>query len=296
MTTSSIKRIGVVLKAHQPDALRTMCELVTWLAARDLTLVGGPEIERDAIAKQTGCAVAEVEPEKMAANVDLVLVLGGDGTMIATSRLVGDTEVAVLGINFGGLGYLAEFRIEELYTALESILAGNYRLDKRVMLSVELPGDTQGAPQANHRVLNDVVINKSALARIIEIEAYLNGQFVNSFRADGLIVSTPTGSTAYNLSAGGPVIFPSMNAIVITPICPFTLSNRPIVVPDDAVIELRLKTDKEDVALTLDGQVGFPLKVDDQVVIRKSKTTFNLVQPMNRNYFDVLRDKLRWGR
>ena len=296
MTTSSIKRIGVVLKAHQPDALKTMCELATWLAARGLTLVGGPEIEREAIEHQTGCAVAEVEPETMAANVDLVLVLGGDGTMIATSRLVGDTEVPVLGINFGGLGYLAEFRIEELYTALESILSGNYRLDKRVMLSVELPGDMQGAQPANHRVLNDVVINKSALARIIEIEAYLNGQFVNSFRADGLIVSTPTGSTAYNLSAGGPVIFPSMNAIVITPICPFTLSNRPIVVPDDAVIELCLKTDKEEVALTLDGQVGFSLKVDDRVVIRKSNTTFNLVQPMNRNYFDVLRDKLRWGR
>lgn len=272
-----------------------MCELTVWLAERRLTLVGGPEIEREAISKQTGCVVAEVPPEKLAANVDLVLVLGGDGTMIATSRMVADTEVPVLGINFGGLGYLAEFRIEELYTALESILSGNYRLDKRVMLAVQLPGDIKG-DQAGHRVLNDVVINKSALARIIEIEAYLNDQFVNSFRADGLIVSTPTGSTAYNLSAGGPVIFPSMNAVVITPICPFTLSNRPIVVPDDATIELRLKTDKEDVALTLDGQVGFPLKVDDRVVIRKSKTTFNLVQPMNRNYFDVLRDKLRWGR
>jgi NAD+ kinase len=292
MTTSPIKHIGIVLKAHQADALKTMCELAVWMAERGLTLVGGPEIERDAIAKQTGCAVNEVEPESLAANVDLIVVLGGDGTMIATSRMVADTDVPVLGINFGGLGYLAEFRIEELYTALESILSGNYRLDKRVMLSVKLPGEAQ----AVHRVLNDVVINKSALARIIEIEAYLNDQFVNSFRADGLIVSTPTGSTAYNLSAGGPVIFPSMNAIVITPICPFTLSNRPIVVPDDATIELRLKTDKEDVALTLDGQVGFPLKVDDRVVIRKSKTTFNIVQPMNRNYFDVLRDKLRWGR
>ena len=293
MTTSSIKRIGIVLKPHQPDALKTMCELTGWLAARDLTLVGGPEIERAAIAKQTGCLVAEIEPEKLATNVDLVLVLGGDGTMIATSRLIGDTEVPVLGINFGGLGYLAEFRIEELYEALESILSGKYRLDKRVMLSVELAGAEE---KTRNRVLNDVVINKSALARIIEIEAYLNDQFVNSFRADGLIVSTPTGSTAYNLSAGGPVIFPSMNAVVITPICPFTLSNRPIVVPDDATIELRLMTDKEDVALTLDGQVGFPLKVNDRVIIRKSKTTFNLVQPMNRNYFDVLRDKLRWGR
>jgi NAD+ kinase len=235
-----------------------------------------------------------VEAEKLAANVDLVLVLGGDGTMIATARMMGDEEVPVLGINFGGLGYLAEFRIEELYTALESILAGNYRLDKRVMLAVELLRGQER--MTSNRVLNDVVINKSALARIIEIEAYLNQQFVNSFRADGLIVSTPTGSTAYNLSAGGPVIFPSMNAVVITPICPFTLSNRPIVVPDNAFIELCLKTEKEDVALTLDGQVGFPLQADDRVVIRKSQTTFNIVQPTNRNYFDVLRDKLRWGR
>ena len=264
------------------------------MAKRGISLIGGPEIERQRIEQQTGCAVEEIAPESLAASVDLILVLGGDGTMIATARQMGDTEVPVLGVNYGGLGYLAEFRIEELYSALESILAGNYRLDKRVMLAVELMRGDESV--ARNRVLNDVVINKSALARIIEIEAYLSQQFVNSFRADGLIVSTPTGSTAYNLSAGGPVIFPSMNAVVITPICPFTLSNRPIVVPDNSIIELRLKTDQEDVALTLDGQVGLPLKVEDRVVINKSKTTFNLVQPMNRNYFDVLRDKLRWGR
>ena len=291
---SSIKRIGIVLKPHQPEALKTICELVVWLAERNIKLVGTPDIERERIEHQTGCGVDQLEPAKIAAEVDLILVLGGDGTMIATARMVGNQEVPVLGINYGGLGYLAEFRIEELYTALESILSGNYRLDRREMLDVEVTSGN--APPQLSRVLNDVVINKSALARIIEIEAYFNHQFVNSFRADGLIVSTPTGSTAYNLSAGGPVIFPSMNAIVITPICPFTLSNRPIVVPDDAEIELLLKTDNEEVALTLDGQVGFPLKVEDRVTIRKSRTTFNLIQPMNRNYFDVLRDKLRWGR
>jgi NAD+ kinase len=291
---SSITRIGIVLKPHQPEALKTICELVVWLAARGIKLVGGPELEREQIEHQTGCPVDEINREKLAGDVDLMLVLGGDGTMIATARMIGDQEVPVLGVNYGGLGYLAEFRIQELYSALESILAGNYRLDKRVMLAIELwRGDTS---VTSNRVLNDVVINKSALARIIEIEAYLNHHFVNSFRADGLIVSTPTGSTAYNLSAGGPVIFPSMNAVVITPICPFTLSNRPIVVPDDAQIELLLKTDHEEVALTLDGQVGFPLKVEDRILIRKSRTTFNLVQPSNRNYFDVLRDKLRWGR
>ena len=294
MTTSSIKRIGIVLKPHQPDALKTICELTLWLAARGISLIGGPELERERIEHQTGCPVEGVEPEQLAANSDLILVLGGDGTMIATARVMGDTEVPVLGVNYGGLGYLAEFRIEELYEALEAILSGNYRLDQRVMLAVELSRGDESITR--NRVLNDVVINKSALARIIEIEAYLNQQFVNAFRADGLIVSTPTGSTAYNLSAGGPVIFPSMNAVVITPICPFTLSNRPIVVPDDAVIELRLKTEEEDVSLTLDGQVGFPLLYEDRVIIRKSRTTFNLVQPTNRNYFDVLRDKLRWGR
>lgn len=291
---SPIKRIGIVLKPHQPAALETVCELVEWLNKRDITLVGGPEIERERIEHKTGCAVSEVAQQDLAGSVDLILVLGGDGTMIATARTVGDLEVPVLGVNFGGLGYLAEFRIEELYVGLESILSGNFRLDKRVMLSVEL--HRQDKTISKHRVLNDVVINKSALARIIEIEAYLNNHFVNSFRADGLIVSTPTGSTAYNLSAGGPVVFPSMNAVVITPICPFTLSNRPIVVPDDATIELLLKTDQEEVTLTLDGQVGLALNVNDRIVIRKSNVTFNLVQPSNRNYFDVLRDKLRWGR
>jgi len=294
MTTPFIKRIGIVLKPHQPDALKRLCELAEWLAEHRIEMVGGPEIERERIEHQTGCSVKEVPGEDLASNVDLILVLGGDGTMIATARMVGNKDIPVVGINYGGLGYLAEFRIEELYTALESILTGDYRLEQRVMLSVELFRGQE--PVTKNRVLNDVVINKSALARIIEIEAYMNGQFVNSFRADGLIVSTPTGSTAYNLSAGGPVIYPSMMAVVITPICPFTLSNRPIVVPDESVIELRLKTENEDVSLTLDGQVGLPLKPEDRVVISKSQTTFNLVQPANRNYFEVLRDKLRWGR
>ncbi|HEV2903794.1 MAG TPA: NAD(+)/NADH kinase [Pyrinomonadaceae bacterium] len=291
---ASIKRIGVVVKPHQPDALATLCRLTERLNQLNVSLVGTPELDYERIEHETGCAVPVVENEEIARQVDLMLVLGGDGTMIATSRLIGDTEVPVMGVNYGGLGYLAEFRIEELFTALEPILAGDYKLERRLMLAVEL---RRGEDLVTcNRVLNDVVVNKSALARIIEIETYLDDQFVNSFRADGLIVATPTGSTAYNLSAGGPIIFPSMNAVVITPICPFTLSNRPIVVPDDSLIEVRLKTEKEEVALTLDGQVGFPLAAGDRVVIRKSKTTFNLVQPKNRNYFDLLRDKLKWGR
>ena len=294
MAESAIRRVGVVIKPHQPEALKTICRMVEWLNARGIMLVGGPVIERERIEHETGCAIETVEEDQLAASVDLLVVLGGDGTMIATARMVSDHTVPVLGINYGSLGYLAEFRIEEMFPALEAILEGNYQIDARGMLAVELFRDD--ASLLHNRVLNDVVINKSALARIIEIEAYLNRQFVNSFRADGLIVSTPTGSTAYNLSAGGPVIYPSMSAVVITPICPFTLSNRPIVVPDDALIELYLKTPEEEVALTLDGQVGLPLEVGDRVLIKKSHTTFNMVLPPNRNYFDVLRDKLRWGR
>src|ERR1700730_7913538 len=294
MMSSSIARIGIVVKPHQQDALKTVCEVVLWLSERGVTVVGASESERERIDHETACVIEVVDTDALAASVDLMLVLSGDGTMIATSRMGGETEDPVVGGNYGRGGYLAEFRVEELYAALATILEGNYAIEKRVMLAVEL---RRGEEQiTRNRVLNDIVINKSALARIVEIAAYLNQQFVNSFRADGLIVSTPTGSTAYNLSAGGPVIYPSMNAVVITPICPFTLSNRPIVVPDESLIELRLKTPNEDVALTLDGQVGFPLKPEDRVLIRKSKTTFNLVQPMNRNYFEVLRDKLRWGR
>lgn len=294
MAQSAIKSIGVIFKPHQPDALETLCALTKWLSERGITLVGLPEIEREQIEHHTGCKIQVVAESEMAERIDLMLVLGGDGTMIATARMLGDTQAPVIGVNYGGLGYLAEFPIEELFPALEAILAGKYKVQQRLMLRVELWRGDELVTQ--NRVLNDVVVNKSALARIIEIEAYLNKQFVNLFRADGLIVATPTGSTAYNLSAGGPIIYPSMNAMVITPICPFTLSNRPIVVPDDSVIEVRLTTEKEEVALTLDGQVGVSLAAHDRVLIKKSNTAFNLVQPPNRNYFEVLRNKLKWGR
>ena len=294
MVQSSISRVGVVVKPNQPEALKTTCHLVEWLATHGIKLVGTPELDRESIEIETRCAIEIVETDRLAASVDLIVVLGGDGTMIATSRMMGDYDVPVLGINYGTLGYLAEFRVEEMFDALEAILAGDYRIDTRVRLAVDL---IRGEEILMHnRALNDVVINKSALARIIEIEARMDGHLISGFRADGLIISTPTGSTAYNLSAGGPVVYPSMNALVITPICPFTLSDRPIVVPDDALIELRLRTPNEEVVLTLDGQVGVPIFPEDRVLIRKSLTTFKIVQPMNRNYFEVLREKLRWGK
>jgi NAD+ kinase len=293
MAASKIKTVGVVVKPNHDEAWKTACELSDWLEKRGVTLVGKPRIHSEG-TELAQCDIDQLDDERFSAESDLIVVLGGDGTMISTARLVGDSDALVLGINYGSLGYLTDFRIEEMFPALEAIFEGEYEIDRRVMLHAEHWRDEQML--ATGRVLNDVVINKAALARIIEIEVSLNGLFVNSFRADGLIVSTPTGSTAYNLSAGGPIIYPSMNAVVLTPICPFTLTNRPIVVPDDAIIELKLEKENEGVVLTLDGQIGYTMQADDRVRIRKSRTTFNLVHPPNRNYFDVLRNKLKWGR
>jgi len=288
MEKRPIRKVGIVVKPNDMEAFGTACELSDWLHANDIEQIGAPCVWSESPAGN------ENEREDIPENADLIVVLGGDGTMISTARMVGDHQVLVLGINYGSLGYLTDFRIEEMTPALEAILRGEYDIDSRVMLHAE---HWRGEEiLAKGRVLNDVVINKAALARIIEIEVSLNDLYVNSFRADGLIVSTPTGSTAYNLSAGGPIIYPSMNAVVLTPICPFTLTNRPIVIPDTAMIEMKLLNENEGVVLTLDGQIGHTLRSGDCVRIRKSRTTFNLVQPPNRNYFDVLRNKLKWGR
>ncbi len=288
MTKREIKTVGVVVKPNHHEAWQTACELSDWLGERNIALVGKPHTETEV------CDIDVAETEEFKEGVDLIVVLGGDGTMISTARLTGKKETLVLGINYGSLGYLTEFRIEEMFPALEEILKGNYEVDRRVMLEVEHRRD--GELLGSGRVLNDVVINKAVLARIIEIEVELNNLFVNSFRADGLIIATPTGSTAYSLSAGGPIVYPSMNAMVLTPICPFTLTNRPIVVPDTAEIMLKLKNESDGVVLTLDGQIGYQMQIGDCVLIRKSATSFSLVQPPNRNYFDVLRNKLKWGR
>ena len=293
MINQEIKCVGVVIKPNHKEAWDTACELSAWLAKRNINLIGRAQ-EKGKKFNAEACGIETVETEKFQSIADLIVVLGGDGTMISTARLIGSREVLVLGINYGSLGYLTEFRIEEMFDALEAILEGNYAIDRRVMLEIEhMRGEKI---LESGRVLNDVVINKAALARIIEIEVELDNLYVNSFRADGLIVSTPTGSTAYNLSAGGPIVYPSMNAVVLTPICPFTLTNRPIVVPDTAEINLKLKNQNEGVVITLDGQIGYQMKTGDTVSIRKSQTNFNLVQPPNRNYFDVLRNKLKWGR
>ncbi|MGH9937619.1 MAG: NAD(+)/NADH kinase [Blastocatellia bacterium] len=288
MSLLQFKTIGVIVGPRKPEALEVVCELREWCAARGVELRAA-----NSIATQAQCAPLAESDGELTEDVDLVVVLGGDGTMLGAARLVSARQTPVLGVNFGWLGYLTEFTLEEMFPALENVRAGNFFVERRIMIDVML--NRGGEVVALRRALNDAVVTKAAPARMIEIESYINGMFVNGFRADGMIVATPTGSTAYSLSAGGPIVHPSMSAILLTPICPHTLSNRPVVVPGDSVIDLVFKRADEGLMLTIDGQPGVELLHDDRIMLRRSLTTFNLVRPTNRNYFEVLRTKLKWG-
>jgi NAD+ kinase len=223
----------------------------------------------------------------------MIIVLGGDGTLLSVARLVRDYEVPILGVNLGGLGFLTEITLEELYRVLERVVQGDFTTDERVVLNASVI--RRGERMAEFIVLNDAVINKGALARIIDLETTINGEYLTTFKSDGLILSTPTGSTAYNLSAGGPIVYPSLHCIIITPICPHTLTNRPIVIPDDVEIRATLKTKQQEVILTLDGQLGFTLEFEDVVEVKKAEGRILLIKSPYRHYFEVLREKLKWG-
>ncbi|MGB9668243.1 MAG: NAD(+)/NADH kinase [Thermosulfidibacteraceae bacterium] len=224
---------------------------------------------------------------------DIVVVLGGDGTLLSAARLAYGRDVPILGVNLGSLGFLTEFTIDEMIPILDSIIAGNYQLEERSLLEATIY--RQGAKVATYRTLNDVVIHKGTLARIIELETYVDEDFLATYRADGLIVATPTGSTAYSLAAGGPILYPIMDAIILNPICPFTLSQRAIVLKDTVTVDVVLVTENEDVFVTLDGQEGFALRVKDRVSIKKAPSTIKLVKNPYKTFFEVLRTKLKWG-
>src|SRR6185369_1950872 len=225
---------------------------------------------------------------------ELVVVLGGDGTLISVARLFSGKDVPIVGVNLGSLGFLTEVTVDELYPLLERCLKGNPRVSERMMLEVTVCREGNEVEKA--QVLNDLVINKGALARIIDMETKINRHFLTTFKADGLIVSTPTGSTGYSMSAGGPIIHPLMSCIVITPICPHTLTNRPIVVTDESIITITIASSlDEKVYLTLDGQVGFKLVHGDTIEVRRALKTTALVISKERDYFEILRTKLKWG-
>jgi NAD+ kinase len=266
------RSVFIATKPKQADVARVAKSLVEWFSAKGIG--------------------AWLEPEA-AARADLAVVVGGDGTLLAAARLLGHRQIPILAINHGGLGFLTEVTLEEMYPALERVLAGHFVTEHRMMMDV---GVMRGPDRiALPRALNDVVINKGALSRIIELEVLVDKQYVSSFRSDGLIVATPTGSTAYNLSAGGPIIFPTMAAMVVTPICSHTLTNRPIVLPPGVNIEITLRALHDDVQVTVDGQVGHQFELGDRLTVQKSGVAVKLVAPIDKNYFDVLRGKLKWG-
>ncbi|HVT57697.1 MAG TPA: NAD(+)/NADH kinase [Thermoanaerobaculia bacterium] len=280
------KRIGVVAKVASPEARDAASELVEWLRRRDLEA---------ALDRATLAALGREEPAfEPGGAYDLVIVLGGDGTLLSVARSLAD-GVSILGVNLGNLGFLTEIGRGELYPAMVQVLAGKFAIEQRVLFDVERRAAGSGEVLERYRVLNDAVITKSALSRIIELTLEVDGHLIARYRSDGLIISTPTGSTAYSLSAGGPILNPLLPVAVLTPICPHDLALRPIVVPGGSRIEVTLETQREEVYLTLDGQEGTLLAHRDKVAVTRSPASIHLVKVSERSFYDSLREKLRWG-
>jgi NAD+ kinase len=283
-----MRRIGIVAKTDREEARTVVPELLKWSHAHGLQ----PLCDKETAAVCPDVTVTTARRAELPAQVDLLLVLGGDGTLLSVARLVGDLGVPILGVNLGGLGFLTALTVDELFPALDAYLGGGLLVEERMMLAATVL--REGARLVEYVALNDMVITKSAMSRIIRLEVAVDGQLATGYRADGLIISTPTGSTAYCLSAGGPIVFPTMDAMVLTPICSHTLTNRPIVLPADQPIEVRLLTD-QDVMLTADGQVGFALKELDTVEVRRASPRIRLLRFPQKHFFSVLRTKLKWG-
>lgn len=283
-----MKRIAIVAKVHDPRCLGVAGELIEWLTARGIEPLVESHLARHIRFPQradTGCFLEGAE---------LVVVLGGDGTLISAARLIDGRDIPILGVNLGSLGFMTEITVDELYPLLTDFLDGQFSVCDRMMLDCSVERDK--IEIARHQVLNDVVINKGALARIVDLDTTVDNLHLTTFKADGLIISTPTGSTGYSLSAGGPIVHPSMNCLAITPICPHTLTNRPIIVNDRSLISIMVSScDDEDVFLTLDGQVGVELKSGDHIHVRRAEHASHLVMSKKRNYFEVLRAKLKWN-
>ena len=283
----AIRKIGIIFKWQDARVQGIAKDIVPWLQAR------GIEVFLDqALADRYTVKANFVSPEDLVQQVDIVSVFGGDGTLLYTGRLIGARNIPILGINLGSLGFLTEVRLEEMHAAFEGLLSGKYRVEERMLLRVEVI--QSGSVIGQYLALNDAVINKGALARIIDLEVSVNSEPVLNTRADGLIISSPTGSTAYSLAAGGPILYPTLDAFIITPICPHALANRPLVIPNRHVLGVCLKHGT-DVMLTVDGQVGMPLQQQDSLRIGKADSTLKLALPFGSSFFKLLREKLRWG-
>jgi NAD+ kinase len=283
----TIDTVGIISKPRSETAAHVVPDLIAWLDARSV------RIRLDAESAGYAHRADSLAREQVAEVSGLVIVLGGDGTLLSAARAIGGGGTPIFAVNLGGLGFLTAITIEEMYTQLERALEGDFRTERRRMLHCELW--RAGARMAAFDALNDVVLTKFEIARMIEMEVQVDGRFVCIYRADGLIVATPTGSTAYSLSAGGPIVYPSVAAIVVTPICPHTLTNRPVVLNDESVVEVVNLSEHDATYLTIDGQLGELLKRGDSVMCRRSEYATNLIQPPAIQFFDVLREKLKWG-
>jgi len=281
------RRVAVLAKPGTPQGQRIAFELGSWLRARDVA-VRFDERTAKALGLKDG-----IRADTLPAGTDLVIVAGGDGTLLSAARLAGPLGIPILGVNFGGLGFMTELQPEELYSALDRLLLGDYEIEQREALRVRFRRGRKLLGEFS--LLNDAVVTKTALARMLVIELRIDGELVATYTSDGLIVATPTGSTAYNLSAGGPILDPRMSAFVIAPICPHTMSYRPLVVPGDVRIEVTLRSLTEEAYLTLDGQVGFPMKQLDALVVDRHPRSVQLVRVAHRGFFEVLQRKLHWG-
>ena len=283
-----IRKVGIIANITKEKSAAYTASLREWMLGRGLEVY-----LEEGIAAKIG-VFPGVDRKKIGALVDLLVVFGGDGTILRTARLVRDRDVPLVGINLGTFGYLTEVNLNEMFSAMEVILSGEVQIEKRMMLDVETSGGEESAREGG-TVLNDAVISRGNLSRIIELETSVDGNYLTTFKADGLIISTPTGSTAYSLAAGGPIVFPELDSILINPICPHTLTNRPIILHDHAEIKVTLWTAEQGATLTLDGQVSFTIKSGDSVTIRKSKHVTTLVSSPHRTYLEILRTKLGWG-
>jgi NAD+ kinase len=284
----AIKKIGIIVNIDKQKSDEYTVQLREWLVARGRKVY---------LEKYTARKIGEtngMDRRHLASSVDLIVAFGGDGTILRLAHFIRGIEIPIVGINMGGFGYLTEVNLSEMYCSLERILAGNFEMEKRMMLDVAIKG--QNTVIEEQAVLNDVVIGRGNLSRMVELEVFVNDEFLTTFKADGIIVSTPTGSTAYSLSAGGPIVYPKMGCMVISPLCPHTLTNRPIILPADVIVTVRLLTKEPGAAVTLDGQISYDLKTGDTVTIGKSPYVTNLISSPLRDYWEILRTKLGWGR
>jgi len=280
-------RIGIIAKSNIEEPVEITKKLSKWLKKKGVEVYVEKELGKKI---QHSNSVDRTEIPEL---VDLILVFGGDGTFLGMARLACKHGTPILGINLGGLGFLTEVTVDELYPMMERILSGDYEVEERQMLLTSIRRGKKNI--GKYKVLNDVVINKGAVARIIDLAIYIEDSHVTTYRADGIILSTPTGSTAYSLSAGGPIVYPGIPVTIITPICPHTLTNRPLVVPSEMKVEIKITTQEPDTYLTLDGQIGVRLKTSDIIEVKRTDTSVKLIKSPFRDFFSILKTKLMWG-